>query len=105
MDYLPLIAVTGGTLLALVMLTAMLLGLWSRGAVETPLLLERMLRRHGDDVAHRALASGSRDFALAVQQCLRCSEARQCRAWLSSGARQGYEGFCPNAGYVERMKR
>ena len=105
MELLSLIAIMGGALLALVIAGAALLAFWSRNAVEMPLLLERVLRRQGDDVAHRALASGSNDFALAVRSCLRCTEAAQCRAWLSSGARDGYQWFCPNAGYVDRMKR
>jgi hypothetical protein len=105
MELLSLIAVMGGTLLGLVITAAVLLALWSRDALEKPLLLERVLRRQGDDVAHRALASGSQDFAGAVRQCLRCAEAAQCRAWLASGARQGYQWFCPNAGYIDRMRR
>ena len=105
MELLPLIAVMGGALFVLAVIGAVLLALWSRDAVEAPLLLERVLRRQGDDVAHRALASGNRDFAVAVRQCLRCTEAAQCRAWLASGARDGYEWFCPNAGYVDRTKQ
>lgn len=105
MELLPLIAVMGGALFVLAVIGAVLLALWSRDAVEAPLLLERVLRRQGDDLAHRALASGSHDFAVAVRRCLRCTEAAQCRAWLSSGARDGYQWFCPNAGYVDRMKR
>ena len=72
---------------------------------ERPVLLERMLRRQGDAVAQRALASGSHEFAVAVRRCVDCNEAAQCRAWLASGAREGYHSFCPNAGYVERMRR
>jgi hypothetical protein len=74
-------------------------------ASAAPLLLEQALRRQGDRVAHRAIASGSHDFAVAVKSCLACNQAAQCRAWLSSGARDGYQHFCPNAGYIERMKR
>ena len=105
MEFLSLIAAMGGTLLALIIIVTVLLALWPGNAVEKPVLLERVLRRQGDDVAYRALASGSNDFAVAVRRCLQCTEAAQCRAWLSSGARQGYEWFCPNAGYVDRMKQ
>jgi len=72
---------------------------------EGPVLLERMLRRHGDELARQALASGSAEFASAVRQCARCSEAARCHAWLAGDAREGYQAFCPNAGYVERMQR
>lgn len=105
MELLSLIAVAGGALFVLAVAGAVLLALWSRDAVEAPLLLERLLRRQGDDLASRALASGDQYFAVAVRRCLRCTEAAQCRAWLSSGARDGYQWFCPNAHYVDRMKR
>jgi hypothetical protein len=70
-----------------------------------PVLLERMLRRQSDAAAQQALASGGHAFAVAVRTCVHCSEAAQCRAWLASGARDGFEPFCPNSGYVERMRR
>ena len=70
-----------------------------------PVLIERMLRRQSDGAAQLALAAGSREFAVAVSQCLRCTQAAQCRAWLWSGAREGYQWFCPNAGFVDRMRQ
>ena len=70
-----------------------------------PVLLERMLRRQSEAAAQQALASGGHPFAVAVRTCVYCAEAAQCRAWLASGARDGYQSFCPNAGYVERMRR
>jgi hypothetical protein len=78
--------------------------LWRGDAGVGSVLLEMVLRRQGDAVARRALASGNRDLSLAVQRCLACNQAAQCRAWLASGAREGYERFCPNARYVQRMK-
>jgi len=39
-----------------------------------------------------------------VQRCLACTEAAQCQAWLWSGARDGYQPFCPNAAFIERMR-
>jgi len=70
----------------------------------SPVLLEQVLRRQGDDVARRAVVSGDRNFADAIRQCTRCTQAAQCRAWLYSGAHDGYQSFCPNAGFVHRMK-
>ena len=70
-----------------------------------PVLLERVLRRQADAVAHQALASGGREFAVAVRRCVDCGEAAQCRAWLASGARDGYQSFCPNAEYIESWTR
>jgi len=50
-------------------------------------LLEKLLRRQGDAVARRALAS----------------ESRESRWRCSVASRDGYEAFCPNARYVRRM--
>jgi hypothetical protein len=104
MDPLTLLAAYGGGVLALFILGAALLALWRMDDGQ-PLLLERVLRRQSDAAATNALGSGSRQFAVAVQRCLSCNEAAQCHAWLASGAKQGYETFCPNAGYVERIKQ
>lgn len=91
--------------LALFVGAAVALSLWQQGFGDSsPVLLERMLRRQGDNVARLALGSGDRSFAVAVRQCTRCQEAAQCRAWLTSGAREGYDTFCPNARYVQHMK-
>src|ERR1051325_861926 len=93
-----------GSVLVIGIIVAVILALWANAAEPGPLFLERVLRRQGDDIAQRALAAGSRDFAIAVQRCLPCAEAAQCRAWLSSPARDGYQSFCPNAGFIERQK-
>src|SRR5690349_8331829 len=103
MELLALLAAISGTALGVLIVAFVVLALWRQDG--KLLLLERALRRQGDDVAHRALSSGSHDCVMAVQRCLACSEAAQCRAWLSSGARDGYQSFCPNAGYIERMKQ
>jgi len=80
--------------------------LWRRGwDAADPLQLGEMLYRQGDGVARAAIAPGGHDFVLAVRQCTSCKAAAQCRAWLDSGQREGYGAFCPNAGFVDRMKR
>ncbi|HYL26103.1 MAG TPA: DUF6455 family protein [Burkholderiales bacterium] len=104
MELLALVAAISGTALGVLIVASVLAALWSRDGGAKPLLLEQALRRQGDGVAYRALASGSHDFAVAVQRCLACTEAAQCRAWLSSGARDGYQSFCPNARYIDRMQ-
>jgi hypothetical protein len=38
-----------------------------------------------------------------VRRCVGCAEAARCRSWLDAGRREGYDAFCPNAGYVERI--
>jgi hypothetical protein len=70
---------------------------------ERPVLIGEMLDRQGSDAMHMALASGGADFARAVRRCVGCAEAARCRSWLDAGRREGYDAFCPNAGYVERI--
>ena len=105
MELLTTIAIFSSGLLGLLVVALFIFAIFGPPDNAKPLLLERALRRQGDDVARRAIGSGSRDFAVAVQHCLACNEAAQCRAWLSSGAHYGYQHFCPNAGFIERMKR
>lgn len=95
----------GGLIALLVFATVFYLVMRQGYGDGRPVLIERMLRRQGDAVAQQALASGSHEFAVAVRRCAECGEAAQCRAWLASGARDGYQWFCPNAGYVQRMQR
>jgi hypothetical protein len=76
---------------------------WQASASDNPVLLGEMLGRQGADTLRLAVASGGHDFARAVRQCGSCGEMAQCRSWLESGRREGYEAFCPNAGYVERV--
>ena len=63
-----------------------------------------MLRRQSDRAASIAIASGSRDFAVAVSRCVGCAARSECRAWLDSGRDEGYGKFCINAGYVSLMR-
>ena len=101
MDLVPILAAYGTATLIVIILAAGILAARGYGGSA---LVEQVLRRQGDAVAARSLAAGRRDLAVAVQRCVSCNQAAQCRAWLASGAREGYETFCPNARYVRRMK-
>jgi hypothetical protein len=103
MDFLETVAFLGASLVGLIALGATFLALW-RGAPNAPVFLHAMLSRQGADVARIATASGSREFAIAVNRCLCCNSAARCRAWLDSGKQQGFEAFCANAGYVSRLR-
>src|SRR4051812_7437620 len=103
MEVMQTVAFLGVGFMGLVVLGIALVALW-RGCSDNPVLVHAMLRRQGDDVARLATASGSRDFALAVEQCLRCPASVRCRDWLDSGKLRGYEAFCGNAGYVARIR-
>ncbi len=104
MDFIEIVAYLGAGFVGFLVLGAIVLASWRGGAPsDAPVLLYSLLRRLGDDTARAATASGSRDFAVAVKQCLSCPATVRCRAWLDSGRRQGFEGFCANAGYVSRV--
>jgi len=68
-----------------------------------PLQIVELLRTQGDEAARLATASGSREFAFAVYRCVNCDTTARCREWLDGGGCEGYQRFCPNAGYVERV--
>jgi hypothetical protein len=106
MDFLVSVAIASALVMVSMACAVVLFLLWRQGAGdERPVLIDRLLRRQGERVAYRAIAAGGRDFAAAVKQCVECQEAAQCRAWLASGATEGYESFCPNAGFIQRVKR
>ena len=94
----------GSIAVGLIVLAAIVLAFRQGPGSEAPVLLYEVLRRQGDEVARLALASGSRSFALAVGECLRCSSTARCRAWLDGESREGIGQFCPNAGYILRMR-
>ena len=106
MDFLVSVAISSAIVIVGMVCVGLLVVLWQQGAGDQrPVLIDRMLRRQGERVAYRAVAAGGRDFALAVKQCVECQQAAQCRAWLASGATEGYESFCPNAGFIQWVKR
>ena len=103
MSFIESIAILGGTFLLVVLIGAVVMVQW-RGLPAGPLPLYEMLVRQSPRAAGMAIASGNRDFALAVRQCVTCSARTQCRAWLDSGRSDGFDEFCANAGYVARMR-
>ena len=44
------------------------------------------------------------EFADALGHCTTCGVKADCGRWLEAGQRDGYQRFCPNAGFVERVK-
>ena len=103
MSLIESIAILGGTFLLVFLVGAVVMAQW-RGLPAGPLPLYEILVRQSPRAAGMALASGGRDFALAVRQCVTCKARTQCRAWLDSGRRDGFEEFCANEGYVSRMR-
>jgi hypothetical protein len=82
-----------------------LASLWRLRREPPPAALGAMLARQGIDWDRLAAAGAVHDFALGVRRCNDCHARAQCREWLARGRREGYETFCPNAGFIERMKR
>lgn len=96
----------GAALAALVAMAARATWVMWRAAMieERPLLMHRMLQRHGVTIA------GAVDYATldracsAARRCVACRDLEECRAWLDQGKTEGYEAFCPNAGFVQALK-
>jgi hypothetical protein len=78
--------------------------LWRLRHEAAPAELGTMLSRHGVDWGRIVAAGAVQDLALGLRRCTQCRERARCHEWLASGAREGYEDFCINAGFVERMK-
>ena len=43
------------------------------------------------------------EFADGLENCRQCAAKAECGSWLASGQREGYQRFCPNARFVERV--
>lgn len=103
MELLQGLALVSGVALGTFIVGCVVLQFWLRNTGR-PLLLMQALRRQGAGAAQRAEESGQ-GYSVAMQRCLACTEATRCQAWLWGGARDGYQSFCPNAAFIERMKR
>lgn len=93
-------------LLALAVVAGRALWVIWRGAMiqERPLLMHRMLKRQGVSI------DGVEDYAAleqacrAARRCVACRDVELCKEWLDAGKTQGYEAFCPNCEFIERLK-
>jgi len=81
--------------------------MWQRALDdERPLLLGRMLAHEGGPRLANAAAEGAElAFAMAVRRCTCCPRQEHCSEWLDSGQKAGYAQFCPNAEFIEHLKR
>ena len=106
MQFMELLALLAGTALAAVILVATFAMFMAPALDERPLLLGEMAaRQHGaPGLQALALAAERPQFATAVQACVNCPSQGYCRTWLDSGGREGYDAFCPNHGFVARLK-
>lgn len=98
------IAIFGATALGLGIAVLAALTLWRAMTDERPLLLSELLTLEGVEMGARPRGAGGRQFALAARTCMECRARERCEAWLARPGSEGYQAFCPNAGYVARMK-
>lgn len=102
---LELIAILGASALAIFIVAVAILSGMQAVADNSPTLLSKVLAAQGLDPLQAMSSSEGREFGLAVRRCTRCGGRDRCRAWLASGARDGYQAFCPNAAFIQSLKR
>jgi len=96
--YAPTAIVAGIALL----LTLVLLRSVRRGR---PLALGRMLERQGASPGPVFSPVEARKLAEAARRCGNCPTEKACAEYLDAGRRADYSQFCPNAAYIEGLKR
>ena len=62
-----------------------------------------MLHRRG--LTPEAALAEPRPLAMALRRCALCPSVEECRHWLASEAREGFDAFCPNSRYIRRLER
>ena len=65
--------------------------------------LWHMLHRRG--LSAEAALAEPRPLAMALRRCALCPSVAECRHWLASEAREGFDAFCPNSRYIRRLER
>ena len=73
------------------------------GAGGRKLELWTMLHRRG--LTDGDALEEPRPLALALRRCALCPSVEECRQWLASEAREGFDAFCPNSRYIHRLER
>ena len=93
--------------LLLVVIAAVAPGIYAlrkrMGAGGRKLELWSMLHRRG--ITDGDALEEPRPLAMALRRCALCPSVEECRDWLASGAREGFDAFCPNSRYIRRLER
>jgi len=71
---------------------------------DRPVLMHRMLQRQGLSLGRLEHSTELGRAAAAVRRCVVCRDRETCLAWLEADGKTGYEGFCPNADFIARLK-
>lgn len=103
MEPLASVAALSSAVVIVLVIAVLLLGLCLPAARDDAAPLEQVLRLQGDGIAARALLR--RDYASALQRCETCAQAQQCRAWRRTSDQEAYRYFCPNAAFIDQVKR
>ena len=99
--YGPFIVMGGLAVLAAVLALVAWRRVWS---MEGPLPLDEMLARNGVKVPGDITPGTAYELAQAARRCAGCAAGTTCRTWLDSGARSGFDEFCPNYAFIERAR-
>ena len=77
-----------------------------RGKRESRVLrLREVMRRRGAMLPEPLTSSAVRDAALAARRCAECNHQAMCDELLRAGRSTGYGLFCPNAHYIEQLRK
>lgn len=77
--------------------------LWRLRREPVPGGLGEMLVRHGLDWGRLAAIGSIGEVSTALERCAECRARARCAQWIESGERDGYQAFCPNAAFFERV--
>ena len=78
---------------------------WRKACDDGRLRLRDMLRLRGAFLPHPLSRLAAQDIAAATERCLACSYKSLCDQQLAAATTEGYELFCPNSPYIERLRR
>jgi hypothetical protein len=100
------LAIYASVAIVLILLLNITVMMWRRGwRDERPLFLGLMLERQGASLPGAVTHAAGYDYARAVRRCVNCGVPDTCGKWLETGKRDGYAEFCPNAEFIERLKK
>lgn len=92
-------AIVGGIALLLALV------FWRNARTGRPLALGRMMERQGSHTGPVFSPAEARKLAEAARRCAHCPTEKACAEYLGAGRRADYREFCPNAAYIEGLKR
>lgn len=71
---------------------------------DRPVLMHRILERNGLSLGELVSRSELVQAAAAARRCVACRDREKCLAWLERDGATGYQQFCPNSNFIDRLK-